>query len=348
MTSPHFIKNWRLKKSSAFELYTNSTAKKAIDFRLWNNSVTVYANANLSIYSAQECNAACGFCIEKLRPASRGLQLAQQKTIELDDIKYFSNLRAVLKALRPLNPSVSITGGEPSKDPRLPGILILLQEFNCRKRTITTNGSGLFDKYDGKSILDWLIEYNIQHLNISLAHPDLTENSRLMNLHDGLNLEALRQVTATCKNNLIRPRLSCILLKSEIDSLAKIITYLEFARSIGIDNVVFRELMKSHRVAENDYKIINFCESRRVKLTKILSELSNHNKFSFIKQVIGYYYYVEVWKYKNIDVLFEEADLRQLEKSKQKEPGIIHEMVFHPNATLCSTWQPWDGVLGPI
>ena len=45
--------------------------------------------------------------------------------------------------------------------------------------------------------------------------------------------------------------------------------------------------------------------------------------------------------------MFEEADLGTLERTKQTMPGLIHELIFHPNARLASTWQPWDGVLGP-
>jgi len=30
-----------------------------------------------------------------------------------------------------------------------------------------------------------------------------------------------------------------------------------------------------------------------------------------------------------------------------QDPVAIHELVFHPNAELASTWQPWDGILGP-
>jgi len=32
-------------------------------------------------------------------------------------------------------------------------------------------------------------------------------------------------------------------------------------------------------------------------------------RFTFIKRVIGYYYYVEIWKYRGIDVVLEEAEL---------------------------------------
>jgi hypothetical protein len=28
---------------------------------------------------------------------------------------------------------------------------------------------------------------------------------------------------------------------------------------------------------------------------------------------------------------------------KRRDSGVVQELVFHPNAVLCSTWQPWDG-----
>lgn len=48
-----------------------------------------------------------------------------------------------------------------------------------------------------------------------------------------------------------------------------------------------------------------------------------------------------------MDVVFEGADLAQLERTKASMPGVIQELIFHPNAKLATTWQPWDGVLGP-
>src|SRR5262249_24582321 len=121
-----FNADWRRQKSAAFELHANSTARRTVTFDLWGEPVRVYANANLSIYSAQTCNARCPFCVEELRPASRGTELASQKRIERDDRRYFTALEQVLDALRPLDPSVSVTGGEPSLDARIPAILRLL------------------------------------------------------------------------------------------------------------------------------------------------------------------------------------------------------------------------------
>ena len=81
---------WRARQSAAFELAANSTARRTVRIELWGRPVSVYANANLSIYSAQACNARCAFCVEELRPASRGIALDRQKTIEADDARYFA------------------------------------------------------------------------------------------------------------------------------------------------------------------------------------------------------------------------------------------------------------------
>ena len=79
-----------------------------VDF--WGDRRDVYANANLSMYSAQACNARCAFCVEELRPASRGTELAAQKTVEDDDGRWFHALERVLDVLqRDLRPSVSVT-----------------------------------------------------------------------------------------------------------------------------------------------------------------------------------------------------------------------------------------------
>jgi cyclic pyranopterin phosphate synthase len=46
-------------------------------------------------------------------------------------------------------------------------------------------------------------------------------------------------------------------------------------------------------------------------------------------------------------VVFEGADLAQLERTKHGMPEVIQELIFHPDAQLASTWQPWDGIIGP-
>ena len=347
MNQPRFVESWRRLKSRAFDLEHNSTAKRVLSFDLWGRPVQVYANANLSIYSAQRCNARCHFCVEELRPASRGMELERQKTVEQDDGLYFRALEEALRSLRPLNPTISITGGEPSKDPRLPQILQTAQAFDGRKRTLTTNGSGLLDKREGKAVIDWITGTGISHLNISRAHPDHARNAHLMAFDDGLSEERLREVVSRAAGGGTRIRLSCVLLRGQIDSLDAILGYLDFARRVGVDNVIFRQLMKTDPRTVQPNHVVQYSDRQRVALEPILDAISANARFAFTRQVVGYYYYVEVWRYFDLDVVFEEADLAQLETAKAAMPAIIHELIFHPNARLASTWQPWDGILGP-
>lgn len=341
----NFVDEWRRQKSAAFELERNSTACRVIRFDLGGRPVSVYANANLSIYSAQPCNARCPFCVEELRPAARGRELPMQKTIERDDARYFDQLEQTLVALRPLDPSVSVTGGEPSLDPRLPAILRMLAVHRARKRTVTTNGSGLLDVREDRAVIDWITTTGVKHLNISRANPDQEMNARLMRLTDGLSIEQLRAVIARARAGGTRVRLSCVLVRGAIDSFDGVLRYLDFAAGLGVDNVIFRQLMKTDPATAAPNFIVQFSDSRRVALEPILDEISEDARFQFERQIVGYYYYVEAWRYADIAVVFEEADLGQLESAKQSCPDLVHELIFHPNGRLASTWQPWDGLL---
>ncbi|MBY0550160.1 MAG: hypothetical protein K2W95_22985 [Candidatus Obscuribacterales bacterium] len=342
-----FNESWRRRKSEAFELVGNSTTGTTKLINLWNRPTKVYSNANLSVYSAQTCNARCTFCVEELRPASRGTDLWFQKKIERDDEIYFAALEATLTELRALNPSVSVTGGEASKDPRLPRILRTLATHDARKRTLTTNGSGLLDVREGKRVIDWLVDTGLQHLNISKAHPDYARNAQLMKFTEGLSDQHLQRVVHTATTSGVRIRLSCVLLKEAINDFTAVFDYLDYAASLGVDNVIFRQLMETDPQTHSRNRVVEYCDQQRVRLEPILDEISSSSRFTFQRQIVGYYYYVEVWRYKNIDVVFEEADLARLEQVKQADPETIHELVFHPNGRLASTWQPWDGILGP-
>lgn len=345
--SPDFNPDWRARQSAAFDLHANSTARRTVSFDLWGEPVTVYANANLSIYSAQPCNARCAFCVEELRPASRGIALDTQKAIEADDARYFDALHATLEALRPLNSSVSVTGGEPSQDPRLPRILRTLQLHGARKRTVTTNGSGLLDAREGRPLIDWIATTGVAHLNVSRAHWDDRVNMKLMRYRASPDAVALREIVARARRGGTRVRLSCVLVAGAVDGMDDLFAYLDFAARAGVDNVIFRQLMKTDLATLAPNFVTRFSERRRVDMALLLTGVSVHPEFTFQRQVMGYYYYVEVWRYHGIDVVFEGADLARLECTKATMPGVIQELIFHPNALLASTWQPWDGVLGP-
>ncbi len=343
----NFVADWRRRQSRAFDLERNSSARGTVPLSLWGQPLRVYANANLSIYSAQRCNARCPFCVEELRPAARGRALDAQKRVEPDDGRYFAALEQTLHALRPLAPSVSVTGGEPSIDPRLPRILRILRAHEARRRTVTTNGSGLLDQREGRRVLDWILATGVQHLNISRAHPDQEHNAQLMGYREGLCPAGLREVAAQARRGDTRVRLSCVLLRDGVRSFGAVLEYLAFAQDLGVNNVIFRQLMQLDYGSVLRNHVVAYSERKRVDMIPLLERIGRDPRFRFRRQVMGYYYYVEVWRYGDMDVVLEGADLAQLEVARRRAGGVVHELVFHPDARLASSWQCWDGVLGP-
>lgn len=341
-----FVDAWRRQKCAAFDLTANSSARRTVAVEFAGDVRSVYANANLSVYSAQACNARCAFCVEELRPASRGVELATQRKAEPDDARWFGALERALDVVqRELRPSVSYTGGEPSKDPRLPRVLRTLAARGARKRTVTTNGSGLLDVREGQRVIDWIAGTGVAHLNVSRAHPDQDTNARLMRYAEGPTLPQMRAVVDAARAGGTRVRLSCVLVDGAIATLADLVRYVEFARSVGVDNVIFRQLMKTDPRTVTPNFVVRFSDRKRVALEPLLDAVSTDARFQFVQQIVGYYYYVEVWRLDGVDVIFEEADLARLEGTKRSAPRLVHELVFHPDGCLASTWQPWDGVL---
>ena len=340
-----YVDAWRRAKSAAFELRENSSARHTVPVDFGGVVRDVYANANLSVYSAQTCNARCAFCVEELRPASRGAELPAQRRVEPDDGRWFAALDRVLDTVQGLRPSVSVTGGEPSKDPRLPRVLRTLAARGARKRTVTTNGSGLLDVREGQRVVDWIAGTGVMHLNISRAHPDQDANARLMRYAEGPTVDAMRSIAHAARAGGTRVRLSCVLVAGAIASVEDLVRYVGFARSIGVDRVIFRQLMKTDPRTVTPNFVVRFSDRKRVALEPLLDQVSADARFRFVQQIVGYYYYVEVWHTDGVDVVFEEADLARLEDVKRADPRLVHELVFHPDGKLASTWQPWDGVL---
>ncbi len=351
----HFDPALRELKQAAFSVERTSTAGFTIpwnDPALGGGRYRVYGNANCSIYSAAACNGNCPFCVEKVRPASKGSRLADVKCC-IDDGAYFAALDRALRLVRPLDPSMSITGGEPSIDTRLPRTISLVQKHGFRRRTITTNGSGLLKN----GLVPRIVAGGFKHMNISRAHVDEERNQAIMQLDEPLTNSDLRRIIEGTKGTALRPRLSCVLLRGEIDDVDDIVSYLDWASDMGVDNVVFRQLMAfdPSRCARDP--VIAFSENNRMLLDPILGEIYqdpsyHHRAFAFTKQVVGYYYYIEVYKFnsksgKKIDVVFENADLRFIDRDREipRTMPLVHELVFHPGGTLNSTWLPGEGIV---
>ena len=304
----------------------------------------VYSNVNLSVFVDDYCNADCKFCVAQLRYENRGQLYKKYKITE--DENYYNRLEEVLSYLKPINPSISLTGGEPTKSPRLTRVLEIINKCGYRKRTFTTNGSGLLDTVDGETIIQHIINNGFSHLNISKVHHNEIINQEIMKYEKGYcSNEMIGTIAAYSIANNLRPRMSCLLLKEGISTLDQMIEYMDFYRNLGIDNVIFRELMDydNNKMVNDDKK--TYCLENKVLLNDIWKEVDKNKCFEPVRNLLGYYYYVEVYKYKNVDMCSESADLVKLYQEKTKHPDVVYEMVFHPNGNLNGSWVDNEDVL---
>lgn len=314
------------------------------DFNFDGTRKKVYSNVNLSIFTDDYCNANCKFCVAQLRFENKG-KMYNKGRISSDD-EYFRRLEYVLDYLRPLNPSVSITGGEPTKSRRLIPILELVEKYGYRKRTLTTNGSGLLDVIDGKTILQHITDNHFQHLNISKAHFDEDINRKIMQYERGYcSNEDIARIAAFAKAHNLRPRMSCLLLKEGIHDKEGMIEYLNAFRSLGIDNVIFRESMDYDEDNMLNMEKMAYLKANKVRLNDIWRTMDGDSRFTPIRQLLGYYYYVEVYKFQDVDMVSESANLVKLYEQKEKARDTVFEMIFHPNGNLNGSWVDDEDIL---
>jgi molybdenum cofactor biosynthesis enzyme MoaA len=317
---------------------------KLVDFSFGEKQKKVYSNVNLSIFIDDFCNADCKFCVAQLRFENKG-QIYHKDKIK-SNCDYYSRLDSVLSYLKPLNPSISITGGEPSKSVKLPEVLRLINKHGYRKRTFTTNGSGLLDNLKGKTVLQHLIDNKFQHLNISKAHHNEDRNKDIMRYTQGYcSNDNLQTIFTIAKANNLRPRMSCLLLKEGISTLEQMIEYMRFYKGLGVDDVIFRELMDFNVNTMINKEKIDYCINNKVKLNDIWGKVDSDKRFTPIRNLLGYYYYVEVYKFEGIDMCSEGADLVKIYDEKEKNKDVVYEMVFHPNGNLNGSWVDNEDIL---
>lgn len=159
-----------------------------------------------------------------------------------------------------------------------------------------------------------------------------------------LSNEMIQEISNLSKGHL-RPRMSCLLLQEGIKTLDDIIKYMEFYQSRGIDNIIFRELMDYDVNRMVNKEKIEYCVNNKVKLNNIWTEVDKDSRFTPVRNLIGYYYYVEVYKFQQIDMVSESANLVKMYDEKEKHKDIVYEMIFHPNGKLNGSWVDSEDVL---
>lgn len=114
---------------------------------------------------------------------------------------------------------------------------------------------------------------------------------------------------------------------------------------MGIDNIIFRELMDYDKTTMINQEKMNYCEANKVLLNTIWEDMDNDESFAKIKNILGYYYYVEIYKHNDTVICSESANLVNQKLEKDNNKDYIYEMVFHPNGNLNGSWVDNEEIL---
>ena len=285
------------------EIYDNKHIK------INNKEYIVDSHSQIIIYPTIKCNADCDFCLNKFDKT-----LCKCK-IELDRQQYLNKLINVFNILKPLNPYISICGGEPSLNKLTVDILKLSKEYNINHRIFATNGSGLLKRYDNKILLQHMKENGaVNNINISKSSFNNDDNFNIMKYN--ITNKELKTISTFCNINNMSARLSCLLHTKGVNDLKSILEYHNISSKLGFKSEIFREQIKTNK-HNNIF----------VDIKPIIEDIHNNNDFKYIRTMQGHYYTVEIFKYKdNIVKCYKE-------KFKQ-DTKFIRDFVFLPNGHL--------------
>ena len=299
---------------------------------------SLYRNFNFTIFLDDYCNADCKFCIEQIKTENNG---RINKVGKIGDKEvYLRRLDYILGKIRPFNPSISVTGGEPLLSPCFRDALRILGKYNFRKVVITTNGSNI-DEYT-----DDIIQAGISHVNFSRPSYDRDVCQQIMRFREQQPAtNTLREAIIKLEAGGVCTRFNCIISREGINTLSEMKKYLSFVHSMGCRHVVFRELMSfNEQQCKNEEKMAYAAENR-VRMNDIWTEMEKDREFIPFSNIRGHYYYIEIYKFRDMTVVSERANLKFLEKYRRENLHYIYEMVFHPNGNLCAGWSEAEDIL---
>lgn len=299
----------------------------------------IYKNFNFTIFIDSYCNADCKFCIEQIKTKNSGI-IEKQRLDEKQ--QYIKRLDHALGKIRELNPSVSVTGGEPLLCPYFKDVMRLLKKYQFRKTVITTNGSDILNH------IDEIIDAGISHVNFSRPHfdPAIIQNiMRFKDEHFADYFEELKMAIEKLEAAGVRTRFNCIISKAGINSVESMKNYMDYVRTLGCKHVVFRELMSFNEDTAMNEEKKAFARDNRVYINNLWSQIDDDEDFRYSMNMQGHYYYIEIYEYKDMVMVSERANLKCLEDNHDKNENYIYEMVFHPNGNLCTGWIESENIL---
>lgn len=209
-----------------------------------------------------------------------------------------------------------------------------------RDVVLYSNGAGLVRETTGARLLPRLAE--VTRIEFSRHSDRQDRNDAIMRFRPGVAVaaqDAFEQAVRDAQEHT-HVRLVCVVQHGGVDDAETVMSYLRWAASLGVKDVVFRELSRiGTKYREN--RTLRLVEERRTSIESLLQGV--HAKLSLQHVVDGYYYWNVAASLGDMRVTFEVADYTQM---KQRHgSGVVHKLVFHADGTLGADWDPDREVL---
>lgn len=301
--------------------------------------------------STQACSARCIFCSESLCNKETSKLSASLRPKR----GYFEGLTAALEELKGLPLGLSLSGLEATDNHEwLFELICTLEEYERKggiftDKVLYSNSSGLARNKGGLELICRLKKFGLSRIEISRHHYAQERNQAIMRFRDQQGVSANEVFTDTISNIIgsLHIKLVCVLQRAGISSPEDIRAYLDFACSLGVKEVVFREFSKTYDLYREN-STLKAIESGRVEIRNLLLELEHNSpvakELQPISGELGYYYWNMRFQWKRmLDVIFESSDYRIM-KSRHKSET-IYKLVYHANGNLTADWDPENRVL---
>lgn len=295
--------------------------------------------------SARPCSARCVFCSETLQHREATVLSASLRPRP----DYATGLRRALGELRGLPIGLSLSGLESTDDADwLLAVLAALAEHAAvspvEERVLYTNAAGLARAEGRARLLPALAALPLTRAEVSRHHFDAARNDAIMRFRPG---EAVREdgaFTAAVRATLaaVPVRLVCIIQAGGIADLAGMLVYLQWARELGVRDVVLREFSRLHDLYR-DNATARAIHGGRVAIEPLVLAALADPAFTPIELTRGYYFWNLRLRWRDVDVTLETSDY-ELMKSHHRS-DTIYKLVYHANGHLCGDWDPGTRVL---
>lgn len=302
--------------------------------------------------SARPCSARCVFCSETLVHGDARLLSASLRPAS----DYADGLRQALSQLAGLPFSVSLSGLEASDDPDwLEAVIAGLDDHERRaglvqEKVLYTNAAGLARQTSGTRLLPLLRDYQLTRAEVSRHHPHQTINDTIMRFRPGQPIaeQEVFEQTVRDLHDHAPVRLVCVLQATGVACLDDVLTYLAWARRLGVRDVVFRELSRlgGDYLPNSTFRIV---QRERVGLEPIVADLLDRlEKGKLILEpealTAGYYFWnLQLRGPDGMLVTLETSDYYEMKQRHASE--VVYKLVYHANGNLCGDWSPERQVL---